>query len=120
MFYSIQSVQSVGFFFTSCFRKFNALKAKNPALKTLISIGGEHENSEVFEYITLNTGSMKKFALSTLKFLRDRNFDGLDIAWSPPNYHARPRFLRLIKVRNCEKRGYFDYFGDFNDCLVHF
>ncbi|MBM7692033.1 chitinase [Peribacillus deserti] len=59
------------------------LKKENPHLKTLISVGG-WSWSGGFSDAALTTESREKFANSAVKFLRDYQFDGVDLDWEYP------------------------------------
>ena len=84
-------------------RKFNALKLKNPKLKTLISIGGWNEGSKNFSIVAASSKRRERFVLSVLHFLQQYGFDGLDLAWEYPNQRHDPQnddktnFVKLLK-----------------------
>lgn len=61
----------------------NALKQKNPNLKTLISVGG-WSWSDKFSDVALNDTSRTKFADSCVDFMMQYGFDGIDIDWEYP------------------------------------
>ncbi|WP_043647631.1 glycoside hydrolase family 18 protein [Chitinilyticum litopenaei] len=65
------------------FRQLRSLKKKNPKLKTLISVGG-WTWSKHFSDVALTAESRKKFADSAVEFIRDYQFDGVDIDWEFP------------------------------------
>ncbi|WP_211473442.1 glycoside hydrolase family 18 protein [Collimonas humicola] len=60
-----------------------ALKQRNPALKTLISVGG-WAGSKDFSNVALTPQARRKFAASALAFIRKNGFDGVDIDWEFP------------------------------------
>jgi chitinase len=60
-----------------------ALKQRNPALKTLISVGG-WAGSKDFSNVALTPQARRKFAASALDFIRKNGFDGVDIDWEFP------------------------------------
>lgn len=64
-------------------KKLVALKAKNPALKILISIGG-WTWSKHFSDAVLTDSSRKNFAQSAVDIVRKYNLDGVDIDWEFP------------------------------------
>lgn len=78
------------------FFDFTDLKTKNPKLKTLLSVGGE-TLSTIFPNI-VGERTVGIFAENCKIYLRDRNFDGLDIDWEFPKSASRDDFTRLLKV----------------------
>ncbi len=65
------------------FRKLNALKKINPALKILISIGG-WSWSENFSDAVLTDTARKAFAKSAVDIMHRFKLDGVDIDWEYP------------------------------------
>ena len=68
---------------TTNFRLLNTLKAKNPDLKILISIGG-WSWSENFSDAVLTDSSRNIFAASAVAIMHTNNLDGVDIDWEYP------------------------------------
>ncbi|NIJ55744.1 glycoside hydrolase family 18 protein [Dyadobacter arcticus] len=68
---------------SSNFRKLNLLKAKNPDLKILISLGG-WTWSENFSNAVLTDAARKIFAKSSVDLIRKYDLDGVDIDWEYP------------------------------------
>ncbi|WAQ95493.1 CHIA-like protein, partial [Mya arenaria] len=66
------------------YAKVNKHKITNPKLKTLLAIGGWSAGSEIFSNMTSSPASRQVFVTSSIRFLRDRNFDGLDMDWEYP------------------------------------
>ncbi|MCD9022954.1 glycosyl hydrolase family 18 protein [Cohnella silvisoli] len=79
----------------SNFRQLQTLKKANPKLKALISVGGWTWSGQ-FSDISLSQYSRTKFADSAVQFIRDYDFDGVDLDWEYPvsggltSNHARP------------------------------
>lgn len=65
------------------------LKAENPHLKTMISIGGWTLSSK-FSDVALTDASRKKFAISAVDFMKEYGFDGIDIDWEYPVGGGKP------------------------------
>ncbi len=59
-----------------------ALKAENPQLKIIISVGGW--TAEGFSDAALSEGSRDKFARSAIALLREHALDGIDLDWEYP------------------------------------
>ena len=70
------------------YAKINALKRKNPSLKTLLSIGGwtHNDSAMAWRFTTLaeSPTSRGQFIASTIRYVRDNGFDGIDIDWEYP------------------------------------
>lgn len=65
------------------FAKLNALKAANPNLRTLISVGGWNWSGR-FSDAALTDSSRSVFADSCVDFIVKYGFDGVDIDWEYP------------------------------------
>lgn len=64
--------------------KLNSLKAKNPDLKVLVSIGG-WSWSKGFSNAAMTEASRAKFAESCARFVKEYKLDGIDLDWEYPN-----------------------------------
>lgn len=65
------------------FHQLELLKAANPGLKTLISVGGWTWSGR-FSDVALTAESRSKFADSCVAFMKEHGFDGIDIDWEYP------------------------------------
>lgn len=79
------------------YQTLNALKLRNPRLKTLLSIGGWSFGSQRFSKMASNTKSRRTFIRSVAPFLRTHGFDGLDLAWLYPGRRDKQHFTTLVK-----------------------
>ncbi|KAK0161123.1 hypothetical protein PV327_009635 [Microctonus hyperodae] len=91
------------------FGRFNALREKNPALKTLVAIGGWKEGSTKYSQMVKTAANREQFAANVVKFVKKYNFDGFDIDWEYPAQRGGAsedvnNFIELLKVM----RKYFD------------
>ncbi|XP_048205920.1 chitinase-3-like protein 2 [Perognathus longimembris pacificus] len=78
------------------YQTINNLKAKNPKLKILLSIGGYLFGSKGFHPMVDSSASRLEFINSVIPFLRNHNFDGLDISWIYPDRKDNAQFTGLI------------------------
>jgi len=80
------------------------LKAQNPDLKVLVAIGGWGQGSERFSNMAKDDAKRKTFIASVVTFLRNREFDGLDMDWEYPGLRGgdpvvdKENFVLLLKV----------------------
>lgn len=78
------------------YQTINSLKAKNPKLKILLSVGGYLFGSKGFHPMVDSSTSRLEFINSAVLFLRNHNLDGLDISWIYPNVKDNTHFIELI------------------------
>lgn len=87
------------------YAKFNGLKTYNKNLKTLLAIGGWNEGSTRFSKLVDDESKRKEFVKNVIKFLRQNNFDGLDLDWEYPAFRdgSKPsdkeNYASLVKVK---------------------
>ncbi|XP_062843153.1 chitinase, acidic.1 [Trichomycterus rosablanca] len=84
------------------YKKLNSLKTVNPALKTLLSVGGLYNGISPFISVVSSPANRQAFIRSALLFLRAHDFDGIDLAWEFPGHNGSPlddrqRFTALVQ-----------------------
>ncbi|KAH8271606.1 hypothetical protein KR018_010933, partial [Drosophila ironensis] len=84
-------------------KSFNALKLKNPTLKTLVAVGGWNEGSKRFSLVAKDPEKRSRFVDDVVRFLQRHGFDGLDLDWEYPGQRNsldnddRSNFVTFIK-----------------------
>ncbi|XP_003220422.1 chitinase-3-like protein 1 [Anolis carolinensis] len=81
----------------STYDNIHQLKTRNPTLKTLLSVGGYSAGSAPFRLITRSPATRSEFVMSVILFLRENNFDGLDLSWQYPERNDKRRLAYLVK-----------------------
>lgn len=81
------------------------LKGKNPNLKVLLAIGGWSFGTAKFKEVAKNRFTRQTFVFSAVEFLRENNFDGLDMDWEYPKSSDKESFSALLT----ELRQAFEY-----------
>ncbi|XP_011427552.3 chitinase-3-like protein 1 [Magallana gigas] len=67
----------------------NALKSTNPNLKTLLAMGGWSATSGPYSNMASSASTRSVFINSLIAWLRQYNFDGVDMDWEFPAYALR-------------------------------
>ncbi|XP_033823018.1 chitinase, acidic.1 [Periophthalmus magnuspinnatus] len=83
------------------FVRLNVLKNTNPALRTLLTVGGTVNGISPYVSVVSKAENRAAFIRSVLSYLRTHNFDGLNVAWDYPGHNGSPvadreRFTLLL------------------------
>lgn len=74
------------------------LKLQNPNLKVLLAVGGWSFGTERFKVMSSTRYNRQVFIFSAMEYLRQRNFDGLDLDWEfPKGSDDKKNFVDLLK-----------------------
>lgn len=80
------------------YEKVLALREKNPDLQILLAIGGWAFGSTPFKELTSNVFRMNQFVYEAIEFLRDYQFNGLDVDWEyPRGADDRAAYVNLLR-----------------------
>ncbi|XP_053383728.1 acidic mammalian chitinase-like [Mercenaria mercenaria] len=80
---------------------FNKLKIEHRNLETLLSIGGAWARNDGFIQVH-SPQTMKLFSKNVAIYLRDRDFDGIDVGWEWPGDIYRNKHSTLLKIMRDE------------------
>ncbi|KAJ3601777.1 hypothetical protein NHX12_029541 [Muraenolepis orangiensis] len=83
------------------YKVLNSLKNINPALRTLLSVGGTVNGMSPFIWMVSKPESRAVFMKSAISFLRKHNFDGLNLDWEFPGQKGsaetdKDKFTELV------------------------
>lgn len=74
------------------------LKKKNPYLRVILGVGGWMLGSGPFRNVTESSYRQNLFVFNVIDFLREKNFDGLDIDWEfPRGADDKEKLTGLVK-----------------------
>uniref|UniRef100_A0A0P4WCZ4 chitinase n=2 Tax=Scylla olivacea TaxID=85551 RepID=A0A0P4WCZ4_SCYOL len=100
--YTMQSLDPEYDFKKKALQRFVNMKSLNPRLKVLLAVGGWTEGSTKYSAMAATAATRKAFIDSSIKFIQDHGFDGLDLDWEyPANRGGKPEdkdnFVALVK-----------------------
>jgi len=72
------------------YERFNNLKEKDPNIKMLLAVGGWNFGTAKMTAMLATPENRKEFVDTSITFLRDRNFDGLDLDFEYPGSRGSP------------------------------
>lgn len=70
------------------FTKLKALKARNPKLRLVASIGGENVKTETFSLVTSSVEGVANFTEGVVAFVTANGLDGLEVDWRWPGQNG--------------------------------
>ncbi|OWF51744.1 chitinase 3 [Mizuhopecten yessoensis] len=78
-------------------------KMENPNLKVMLAVGGYNHGVSRFSAMVSSLSNIEEFANNAITFLRNYNFDGLDLDWEYPAHRGSPaedreKFTQLTMV----------------------
>ena len=80
-----------------------SLKAENPNLKIIASIGGAAKDQDQnFSTAASTAESRANFVQSAVQFMRENGFDGLDIDWETPDKTENQNYIDLLNALDRE------------------
>lgn len=83
---------------TGLYERMQKLKKANPKLQILLAIGGWSFGTQKFKEMSSTRYARQTFIYSAIPFLRDRDFDGLDIDWEyPKGSDDKKNYVHLLK-----------------------
>ncbi|XP_014674090.1 PREDICTED: chitinase-3-like protein 2 [Priapulus caudatus] len=112
------------------YKRVTEMKARHPHLKVLLTVGGYALGPGPFSQLMRSRSQRNRFVTHAARFLRGRNFDGLDIAWEYPADQSRggsqfdktlyPEFLHVdyINLRSFDYHGPWEAFTGHNAPLL--
>ncbi|KAH8372865.1 hypothetical protein KR009_007002 [Drosophila setifemur] len=93
-------------------KSFNALKLKNPTLKTLVAVGGWNEGSKRFSLVASDPAKRSLFVDDVVKFMQRHGFDGLDLDWEYPSQRH--------SLDNADRLNYINFLKELKEGLEPF
>lgn len=81
------------------YNKFTSLKNQKPEIKTIVAIGGwtDSQGSSKYSDLVASSANRQNFITHVITFIKEYNFDGLDLDWEYPGAEDKSNFVLFVQ-----------------------